>query len=460
MKWSLVKFVAVFLTLTTTAFCQLSNMDFNGSGARAEGMGKAYLAVSDDISAVSWNPAGLFVFEKPVIGFSYSTLLPRGSYEYAGNKEDQSGSFSEISMLSFLAPLRLKGHHFVLAGCYGKAFDEFQNSIYDTSFVYSDSLNEAADAYLTQNTEYEGGPFVINFGFGTRVYDKISFGFSTNLYTGKAENVTLTKTTIDSLERTDSYNQEIYYEEDVSIYDTVKFSGVNFTLGFKYNSEKLNAGLIIKTPYDLKVTTDRSIYTVTKYNGLVKTNWTDTIFVDDILQKVEIPMIIGLGGAYNVTDNFLVSMDLEYRHFEDHMVNTRTSFSIQPGGDKEETYVEEDPMWQDVMTLRLGAEYNWETGSRLFPEVPLRVGFGYLPLSSSELRIDTITLYDSLFQVVTTRKTSGVNFSAGMGVHWTQIYLDFAWSYSTYDKNNDIVGNEQALKNRNHHFNLTFTGYF
>ena len=460
MKWSLVKFVAIFLTLTTTAFCQLSNLDFTGGGARAEGMGKAYLAVSDDISAVSWNPAGLFVFEKPVIGISYGSLMPRGSYEYVGNKEDQTGSFNDITMFSLVAPLRLKGHHFVLSGCYGKAFDEYINAVYDTSFVHSDSLNEASNAYVTQNTEYEGGPYVINFGFGTRVYDKISFGFSTNLYTGKSENVTLQKMVVDSLERTDSYNQKIFFEEDVSIYDTVKFSGVNFTLGFKYNSEKLNAGLVIKTPFDLKVTTDRSTYTVTKYNGLVKTNWTDTVFVDDILQKLEIPMIIGLGGAYQLTDNFLVSMDLEYRHYHNHMVKTRTSFSIQPGGDKEETYVEEDPLWQDVMAVRLGAEYKWETGSELFPVVPLRVGFGYLPLSSSELHVDTVTIYDSLFQVVTTSKTSAVNLSAGIGVHWSQIYLDFAWSYLTYDKINDIVGNELALKNRSHHFNLTFTGYF
>jgi len=460
MKWSLVKFVAIFFTLTTTAFCQLANMDFNGGGARAEGMGKAYIAVSDDISAASWNPAGLFIFEKPVIGISFGSFLPRGSYEFVNHKEDQSGSFSDISMFSFLAPLRVKGHHFVGSICYSKAFNEYNNSVYDSSFVYTDSLNDAANALVAQNTEYEGGPYVINFGFGTRVYDKISFGFSANLYTGKSENVIFQKIVIDSLERPDSYNQEIYFEEDVSVYDTIKFSGVNFTLGFKYNSDKLNAGLIIKTPYDLKVTTDRSTYRVTSYNGLVKDNYTDTIFVDDILQKVEIPMIIGLGGAYNITDNFLVSMDLEYRHYEDHMVKTRTDFNVQPGGDIVETFVEEDPLWQDVMTLRLGTEYTWETGSDLFPTIPIRAGFGYLPLSSSELSVDTITLYDSLFNVVTTSKTSGVNYSLGLGVHWTQIYLDFAWSYSTFDKNNDIVGNEQALKSRNHNFNLTFTGYF
>ena len=36
-----------------------------GSGARAMGMGGAFIAIADDATAASWNPAGLIQLEKP-----------------------------------------------------------------------------------------------------------------------------------------------------------------------------------------------------------------------------------------------------------------------------------------------------------------------------------------------------------------------------------------------------------
>ena len=38
-----------------------------GSGARAIGMGGAFIAIADDATAASWNPGGLVQLEKPEI---------------------------------------------------------------------------------------------------------------------------------------------------------------------------------------------------------------------------------------------------------------------------------------------------------------------------------------------------------------------------------------------------------
>src|SRR5687768_569351 len=48
---------ALFLPLTLPL--SLHAQDFGGVGARAEGMGGAFVAVADDASAVYWNPAGI-----------------------------------------------------------------------------------------------------------------------------------------------------------------------------------------------------------------------------------------------------------------------------------------------------------------------------------------------------------------------------------------------------------------
>jgi hypothetical protein len=38
-----------------------------GSGARAIGMGGAYIGVADDATAASWNPGGLIQLERPEV---------------------------------------------------------------------------------------------------------------------------------------------------------------------------------------------------------------------------------------------------------------------------------------------------------------------------------------------------------------------------------------------------------
>jgi hypothetical protein len=45
-----------------------------GSGARALGMGGAFIAVADDATAASWNPGGLIQLERPEISIVYEAF--------------------------------------------------------------------------------------------------------------------------------------------------------------------------------------------------------------------------------------------------------------------------------------------------------------------------------------------------------------------------------------------------
>lgn len=55
-----------------------------GAGARALGLGNAYVALADDPSAVFWNPAGLALIEKKRATFFYSNLIAESSYGFVG----------------------------------------------------------------------------------------------------------------------------------------------------------------------------------------------------------------------------------------------------------------------------------------------------------------------------------------------------------------------------------------
>ena len=62
---------AALMAIATTATAQ-DSLNRPGSGARAAGMGNAFIAVSDDGTAASWNPAGLSQLRAPEISVVHS----------------------------------------------------------------------------------------------------------------------------------------------------------------------------------------------------------------------------------------------------------------------------------------------------------------------------------------------------------------------------------------------------
>ena len=55
-----------------------------GAGARAAGMGDAFVAVADDATGAYWNPAGLGQIQSPEIAFMHNDWLVDTQYQYAG----------------------------------------------------------------------------------------------------------------------------------------------------------------------------------------------------------------------------------------------------------------------------------------------------------------------------------------------------------------------------------------
>ena len=474
MKWFGLQCVVLLLLFSVTGMAQVVEelsrprvedykFDFTGGGARAEGMGKAFIAVSDDITAGSWNPAGLYIQEKPVLSFSYGSLAPRGSTNTNAflriSEFDHTGSFSNVTAVNFVAPIRIKGHHFVGSFNYTRNFDEFQGrgvSWTSWDFLYYhyitlDSIIVESDNNLT--SELQGGLNSVNIGFGTRLYKNVSFGVSLNIYAGEAVRDQLTISQLDSVPHRAYIGIITQAHVTKNIIDTNKFSGYNATIGFKLKGEKLDAGLVVRTPFAMNIKTGRSFYRITNWGSLANggtllpvEDECDTTYYDDLLAKYDIPLMVGAGVAYRVSENLLLAADAEYRHFSGGKVNMRDSLRIDPGGDNEEYFTKVDPKWNNVFTVRLGGEYLHQTGIGL---IPIRAGLGYVPVPSPNIDISggtsTVVSYD---------------FSLGTGIHWSQIYLDWAYTYSTADRETADPFATVEEKNRNHHFNFTFTGYF
>ena len=101
--------------------------NFLGAGARANGMGDAFVAVADDATAIFWNPAGLFLLDRPETSFGFQFASEKVEQDrrtqmllFASN--DPGGSVG-LSFASFVLPQRFGEKKFVFAFAIQRAFD-------------------------------------------------------------------------------------------------------------------------------------------------------------------------------------------------------------------------------------------------------------------------------------------------------------------------------------------------
>ena len=436
-------------------------LKFTGNGARARGMGNAFLAVSDDITGIGWNPAGVFKMESPVLGLSFSSLRPRGNFSsdkfnLLGADErisrDHTGSFGALSSANFVAPIRVKGHPFVASASYTRVSDEYQFSSVELDVIEIFPIFNEVGVLIDQDTvialvgiksELEGGIDAVNFGFGTRLSGNFAFGLSLNIYGGAVQRHTNFTITGDNVP-VNNFQNGLLTLTTLSA-DSINFGGFNFTLGLKHDGERFDAGLVLRTPFSLNQKSLNFNANIVKINSVVVN--TDTTITIDLLTKYEIPLMVGFGIGYNVAENWLLAIDAEYRHFSTQQVKIRQSITLVPGADNIEEFQilsAEEWQWSNVFILRAGTEYLNETG---IGTIPFRAGFGYVPVPTPDTDINGV------------RSTAvSYEFSLGSGIHWEQIKLDLAYTYSTL--NLESLGFAAQSKNKNHFVTASFTGYF
>ncbi len=453
--------------------------DFTGGGARAMGMGGAFYGVSDDIYSGTWNPAGLVALEGPMLSLSYGSLVGAGRADLSeasasrSFRRDHDGSLGSVSDAIFVAPFRLRGHPFVGTFAYTKNFDGLSNYGFETKvteWIVTLRQNiwqfEQFDFDVDINSAAEGALRSINIGFGTRIHGNTSMGATVNIYAGESVTDYVNESTLPEFPLP-PFEQDVQIDVHTMRVDTSKFSGVNFTLGLKHSGDRMNAGLVIKTPFNLEVETGSSTYTIQYTNGLPGEEGTDTTFIDEQVVKYGMPLTVGAGLGYSLKDNLTLAMDAEYRGFGNSKVKQRDVLEITPGGNINEVYSEYDPEWNSGIALRFGGEYRLE---KSFGMIPLRAGVGFVPTPRPSVGDgDTPTLSYVLPSLVLSPVAKLLNkddtplmytVSLGTGIHWSQIHLDWGYMYSQVDRDLSDASGEFILQNRDHHFAFTFTGIF
>lgn len=417
------------------------NWNFLGGGARARGMGGAYLGISDDVYAATWNPAGLIYNEGVLLGmnYAYSRVGLDLNYGPAGHEfsnQDLNSNISNLSAVSFVSPLTIMERELIASVFYNRVQD-----VYNQGFFEADRDPELG-APFSATYGLSGNIATAGVGVGTTIYRRLSIGASLALLTG--DGVEYSRTDIDSTRDTTAYNQRTSWESRSDL----DYSGLTATFGALYKTDRWSAGIVFSPAYGLTQALDYYARRSSVRNQILAQSRPVYGPLHGTKREITIPYTVGLGSSYKVNDKLLLAADYQYRAFnaDDKYRSTSTSnYRFQESPSEPNSDFEEVPVaWFNLHQIRLGAEYMHEAS---WGVVPIRLGLRNDPLLLGEptgniIRFDQRldagkTVEFPYYSLLNEPQGSGSQINAwtvtvGSGVHWSQIRLDAALELSSY----------------------------
>ncbi len=359
-----------------------------GAGARAFGMGGAFIAIADDATSASWNPAGLGQLERPevtlVLRFqNYRNMSPAGGdgRSFYDGAEDRIGNSYGFDFLSFTYPVKIGNFKLVPQISYQRAInyklDLKANAVRSFFPMIHPVLQIPVeiDGEATETQSYRGGLDVVSLSLGSRLFDWLCVGVSANLWLNGYEGLlnyqfTGSYSALDGSGSGGDWYAALEAEEDVDI------DGITFNFGVLADvTEKFKIGAVYKKGFNTNARYKvRSIGT----EGGTGYTW-DTSETD--FSPLNWPATYGLGFSYRPMDQLTISMDFTETRWAGSILK---DFPMHDGeaddAVSQDVYfptfepVENDTGFKqyDSRQFRLGLEYVL-IGKRAY--IPLRLGF-------------------------------------------------------------------------------------
>jgi long-subunit fatty acid transport protein len=371
-----------------------------GSGARALGMGGAFIAIADDATAASWNPGGLIQLEKPEISFvgGYFKRAEDNSFSYnpeAAGK--QSTTNYNLNYLSVAYPFKAAGRNMIVSLNYQRLYD------FNRTWNFNlDRRDTDYPALIGNQYEQTGSLYALGLAYSAEITPRFSAGVTIN-YWGDFlnKNKWEQKYSQGGSMLIDGLLPGTFSNSKNEIYE---FSGWNANLGFLWKlTEHWTLGGVFKTPFtgsiDHEVTEEDTVTYPTFPAGNVH-GVTGTKFSEEL----QMPMSYGLGLAYRFSDKFTIAGDLYRTHWNDFMYKDYTgsktsAISGKPEGSSDVA----NTTW-----FRLGGEYLF-IGPKYV--VPLRAGLFYDPAPAEGSP-------DNYY-----------GFALGSGIAYDRFIFDIAYQY-------------------------------
>jgi len=388
------KLLLFLISILICSSLYAGHYEFAGDGSRGKAMGGAFVALADDATAYSWNPAGMVLLQKPEFSFmarmrdqNYRTFYPYNpqgnvwgqptyvfsnwhdaiKFDTTNNRNIRGASNGNIPMLNYVYPWEKIAIGFGL------------NILFDYSIVKSTQASGNSPVYLqdinkglswekkNEREQQDPGPsggVAVAFSLGRSL--SVGFGIAgagvNNLNTNKSREEYFPAIASPGNTITNPYYNSIDFGSESGNPTMLAYSA-----GILYRPiPELSFGLVYKDSIPTKCTL-KSWFVGTggdKYSNPLADDATGYVTVDSINFKY--PQFIGTGLAFRMRDVFTISTQVN------HIAYSQMDY------DPNDNWI-----FEDAIEYHIGAEYVFFLGKEKDILFPLRFGY-YLEPSAQD----------------------------------------------------------------------------
>lgn len=333
-----------------------------GAGARAMGLGGAFIAVADDATAASFNPAGLAQLLQPEVSFVGQGVNRRVSYEDfstsgKGRSLDVSDSLSSHArldplFLSATAPLHFGGKNLVLQLSIQRAFALTESNVRDL-LETPIAGTTGTPSRVHQDIRQAGQIDLYSVAMAYEASQRILLGLTWNLWRGRWDLASSSRRSSGTTVAAVAFEQ------------SNELDGSNFNFGLIWRWPTWSLGLVHRTGFHADYAFGTNL--VSNVPSLPSSQ------TAKVATGLHWPSTTGLGFAWRPRDHWLATADLNHTLWSttrymssNRILNGQSFFDFDKGG-----------RTPDVTTAHLGVEYLLLTRSDTV--IPLRFGLSREP---------------------------------------------------------------------------------
>ena len=337
--WSI---VSLFFMVPQTMGQETIAIDhFAGLGARAMGMGGAYIAVAEDFTATYWNPAGLAQIRRIEVYGGLSHFKDEAQVRFYGTPRTTRLSRTRLSAFGLVFPFPTYRGSLVFAAGFNRV------KSFDTVFGI-EGVSAQDQVHKTGKATDEGGLGIYSVAGAVDVSPSISLGMSINIWDGD-----------------DAFSRTLIQMDTTGAHDWTRLEEIS-SFDDEYDGLNFKLAAMVKTPIGLRF--GMTLETPVTYS--IEEDWEDQSDGDRdwgfVEYEVSLPYQFGLGASWVFSNLLTVAADAVYSDW------TQVRYNKSPWGDvtKEELNEEIQNKYKDTLRFHLGGEF-------LLPVVPitLRAGF-------------------------------------------------------------------------------------
>lgn len=374
-----------------------------GSGARALGMGNAFIAVADDATAASWNPGGLMQLETPEISFVWYYAQRKEDYTFVSNPEADGSDITNTTQINFFSaayPFNLFEKNMIVSLNYQRLYD-LDAKLNTDLRLKDETILGSPDIINKIDYEAEGGIKALSPAYAIQITEGLSLGVTLNFWTDilggrngwKEEQNSRAKGTFGG-------GPLLASSEESTEFDDTR--GFNYNAGILWNiTDRITFGAVYKSRFKARMDRSRQFQSSQVFSGISKTTSSS---VNEERVKLRFPMSYGAGLSFRLSDALTIAFDAFRTEWGQYYFSDESGDKTSPidGRSRNESHIEE------TTQVHFGAEYLFILEKTV---IPVRGGIFYDPEPSEGSPEDFY----------------GISFGSGISI--CDLIIDAAYQY-------------------------------